>query len=40
MCKSLSGYSNLPLQLQREQKMGLFAIFIMLLDSMALRDTT
>ena len=24
MCKSLSAYGNLPLQLQREQKMGLF----------------
>ena len=24
MCKSLSACSNLPLQLQREQKMGLF----------------
>ena len=24
MCKSLAVYSNLPLQLQREQKMGLF----------------
>ena len=24
MCKSLSVYGNLPLQLQREQKMGLF----------------
>ena len=24
MCKNLSAYGNLPLQLQREQKMGLF----------------
>ena len=24
MCKSLSAYGNLPLQIQREQKMGLF----------------